>query len=939
MFTRFFTCSIALAVLAAVAYSPVQAKGKHITNIDEKHKLINERRPDEKNVNGASDVLKQYPGRELAVINTMRVLGRGDIRMNEDPYLHGRLPIPPLGVLKGNADEQPDSWVVLRLFSLLRAGYPAGTDLCDELSEWLTSAAPTRKHIWADVSLELLTIDALLQRTDLTLKAAQEKALKRGQEIINRRDWNLEPTEEPTLEQMIKQYHLLTARRIGMKHGWVDNPVSEKVAETILLLADAVRLNRNPEGELWFDAPRDVDTVYYRSALLVGAILGLAADDETLPKKAVTKAATSLGFLSARLPDELTDEDAWRTYEGDALALYLGGGEKFGKRAKSIRKDLESQALTEYRLCWALPRPQNSHIAAQLKWVLSRSYGDPGMGRSELTVEERDHVSSICLALLASVGGLDPNAPAHEALEWGQGVQAFVALETLDLDDYYGYMKTTDLAIDSAAEYLLSTQEKDGTFMPGGYSKMLGGHGLAVHALLDAGVDREDPRVKQAFELMVDMVEKMLDEHTFGKFGQQNYCCDIAMMAFQSYYEPEIKAAGMNEARHPEEYEVAAQSVWAKIKPRHRDIIAEISWRLSNADGFGWGYSLPEEHRPRPNPTMAKRKDPPKKEDDAGPVTGGKSDKKETPPEIEDERRRRMREGKYPDRPAEPPLGVRHADGSNSQYAVLGIKAGMMLGAPIDHKTLAWDAMRLIDCFLPTGWAERLVEPMQSMTLDELERLARDPRYADESDPNNRRSRPVLQRFMIGGWSYFAGSGNTWGAPKNVERGKDKDGNPIYLWPYSVGMTAAGISSLAILRDALMLAPIYDPQLIGKIDDRLAGGLIGLGQMYPYSRTYFKLDAKQSECWIGGGEGRGMLYDMYGCERAGVLTQSVYFGNTEWYRDGADLMIKLQLKDGGWASLNNQICNFSFALLFLKRSAPYLATQRPPKRTGPVTGK
>ena len=67
MLTRFVTCSIALAVLAALAYSPAQAAGKHITNIDEKHKLIKERRPDEKNVNGARDVLRQYPGKEIAV--------------------------------------------------------------------------------------------------------------------------------------------------------------------------------------------------------------------------------------------------------------------------------------------------------------------------------------------------------------------------------------------------------------------------------------------------------------------------------------------------------------------------------------------------------------------------------------------------------------------------------------------------------------------------------------------------------------------------------------------------------------------------------------------------------------------------------------------------------------------------------------------------------
>ncbi|MCB9933902.1 MAG: hypothetical protein H6841_10825 [Planctomycetes bacterium] len=934
---RHFSILFALvALLSPLALHLASAQSRHVTDIEEKHKLIKQRRPDEKNVRGAKDVLRDYEGRQVAVFNAMRILGRGDIRLSQDPYIHGRLPIPPLGVLTGNAESQPDTWVLLRLLALLRAGYPAGTDLCTEISEWMNSGAPARKHVWADVSLELLALDALLEREDKLLEASKEKARARGQEIASRRDWDLVAHEEPSIEQMTKLYHVLLARRIAIKHGWAENPAMEEASAAVEELAGALRKHRDPVKELWIDVPEEVDAVYYRALLLMGAILHLAAEDKGLDKGARTDAEKSAVYIEARLPAELDAEDAWRVTQGDALALYLAGGEKFGPYPKAVRKDLERLALSDYRLCWALPRPKNSHIAPQFGWVLSKSYGDPGMGRAEMSTEERDQVAAICLSLLATAGGLQLESEPREPLGWGEGVKVFTALETLDLDDYYGYMLTTDLAIDAAAGYLLSRQNSKGYFMKGGYNEMLGGHGLAVHALLDAGVSRDDTKMKKAFEIMVDQVEEMVKPHTFGSFGQQNYCCDIAMMAFQSYYEPEIRASGMYEACHPEEYAAAQAKVWSKIDPRHRAIIAEISWRLSNADGYGWGYSLPEEHRPRPAPITTTPQD--KKPEDKGesPTTGKKAEEKngKVPQEIQDERRRRSREGKFPDRLKSPPQGWRHADGSNSQYAVLGIKAGMLLGAPIDYNTLAWDAMRLIDCFKPSGYAERLIDPTQMMTLEQLEKRSRDPRYADDSDPNQRRARPDLQLFQVGGWSYFAGSGNTWGAAENIEK---KGGG--YVWPYSVGMTAAGISSLAILRDALMIAPTYDPQLIAKIDDRLAGGLIGLGNIYPYSRQYFKLDAKQSECWIGGGEGRGMLYDMYGCERAGVLTHSVYFGDIDWYRDGADLMIKLQLKEGGWESLNEQICNFSFALLFLKRSAPYLATQRPPQRTGPVTGK
>ena len=78
MFTRFFTCTIALALLAALAYSPVQAKGKHITNIDEKHKLITYPRTDARyltpdQVPGLADVVRaELCGVDLLINNAGR---------------------------------------------------------------------------------------------------------------------------------------------------------------------------------------------------------------------------------------------------------------------------------------------------------------------------------------------------------------------------------------------------------------------------------------------------------------------------------------------------------------------------------------------------------------------------------------------------------------------------------------------------------------------------------------------------------------------------------------------------------------------------------------------------------------------------------------------------------------------------------------------------
>jgi hypothetical protein len=913
----------ALALLALAARP--QAQGKHITDIAEKHALIEKRRPQAKAVGGAQKTVAKLDKQRLPVVNAMRLIARSDVRLLEDPSIHGRLEAPPLGALEADGERQPDSWVLLRIAALLRNGYPGEPNLVTEIGRWFDSASPLAGNEWADVSLELLTLDALVRRGDVMLKPLQARAVERAKKIVGRRDWSRQAQAEPVLAEITGHLNFALARRLALRNGWGECGGADGLAAVVAALAKCLK-DCKPDKLLWLDIPKEHDAEYYRAVLVIAALLCLVETDETMPRAAAKDAAKALKDATARMP-ELHNSDDWRCFEGDALALTLTLGESVDRvTARALEKETPVRALNPGRFDFGLPQPKNGHIAPQLRWVLCRSLGDKGMGRGAIDVEDRDRLSNLCMALIACGGGLlgEPVEP----LEWGESETLFRALETLDLDDYYGYMVKTDIAIDASAKWMLEKQQNDGLFF-GGYREVLGAHGLAVHALLDAGVSRDDKRVKKAFDEMVTMVEDAIQAKQFGEFGYQNYSCGIALMTFQSWYEPEIRESGMYEARTYEAYEAAKACLWPKISKKHQDLIANISWRLSNADGYGWSYSLPDEKRPRPSPTTTEPK--PGKSD---PVTGKEPAKEK---EIDHERSRRAREGKYPPRPETPANGIRHGDNSNSQYSVLGLKAGMTLGAPMDFGTLAWEAHRLVEGFVVNGWQERLIDPVILLTQDQLEKH-RDARYAEE-DPNAYRLRAKLERYQIGGWSYFCNGTNTWGQTENKEIGKDAKGEAIYGLPISVAMTAAGISSLAIIRDALMVAPIYDPELIAKIDNRLAGANYGLGLKYPYSREYFTLDPTQSECWIGGGEGRGLLYDMYSCERAGVLTGEVYFGTAEWYRDGADVIMKEQQGNGGWTTLEDAICNASWTILFLKRSAPYLATQRPPRDTGPVTGK
>ncbi len=922
------TIAAAATLLALAIRGPALAEGRYVTEIDAKHKLIEQRRPKAAELSGSAKALRKLNEEELARYNALRFLARPDPRLAADPNVPGRYELPPLGSLEASTEHQADPWVLLRLTALLRAGYPSEPNLCTEILRWLESASPVKGNEWSDVSLELLLCDAIARRADVTLTVQKRMTDERARAIVSKRLWLVADTDEPSQHALGEVFHYLLARRLALKNGWAESIDAADCTRVLAALARAAQSLKKSKGTLWDGTKPEQDAFYCRGLVIMAACLGLGESDASIAKATQGDCRKALGVIEAHLK-ALPKDDAWRAFEGDALALLLAVGKPFDKLHPK-KGTLVRSALGNQRMRFMPPRPGNSHCATALRWVLTKSFGDAGLGRSEVQTTDRDQFAGMCLAVLASVGGFNPDAPVIEPLDWGESVTIFSALDSEDLDDYYGYIVTTDLAIDASANWFLRNQKGDGTFGEG-YGQVLGGHALVVHALLDAGVPRTDKRIQKAMAQMLALAKgidgKSVTQVDYARYGSINYSANLLLMAFQSYYEHDIRESGMYQARTRDQYLAAQQVMWPKVDAAHRELIANLSWRLSNCDGYGWGYVLHEPKAPMPSPVTNNPK--PKAEN---PTTGDKADSKRHP-ELEEELDRRKREGKFPERSSTPANGVRHGDNSNSQYAVLGLKAALLMGAPVDYNGLAYEAVRLCDGFLTTGQAERVCDPTVYLTMDKLEQRSRDNRYAPD-DPNATRQRAHLQAYEIGGWSYHCGAGaSTWGKTEN----DDGTGKPV--WPRAVAMTAAGLSSLAIIRDALMVAPIYDPELIGRIDDRIAGGMFGLGLMYPYSREHFTLDANKTDMWFGhGGDGWGMMYDMYSCERAGVMTDTVFFANVDWYRDGADILIKEQGKDGGWEGMKGQICNHAFALLFLRRAAPYLATKRPPAK-GPVTGK
>jgi hypothetical protein len=132
-------------------------------------------------------------------------------------------------------------------------------------------------------------------------------------------------------------------------------------------------------------------------------------------------------------------------------------------------------------------------------------------------------------------------------------------------------------------------------------------------------------------------------------------------------------------------------------------------------------------------------------------------------------------------------------------------------------------------------------------------------------------------------------------------------------------MTAAGVSDLIILGNRIGVgkegafedghAPRCGAYRTNRV---LASGLAWLARHFePTSNPRH--------------HGQHTYYWLYSVERCGILSGQRYFGRHDWYREGAEFLIKAQHEDGSW---DHDVVDTCFALLFLAKGHKSVLVQK-----------
>lgn len=143
-------------------------------------------------------------------------------------------------------------------------------------------------------------------------------------------------------------------------------------------------------------------------------------------------------------------------------------------------------------------------------------------------------------------------------------------------------------------------------------------------------------------------------------------------------------------------------------------------------------------------------------------------------------------------------------------------------------------------------------------------------------------------------------------------------------------MTAAGVTCLAMCKEHLWLQKKLEPQLRGRIDKGLIGGIAWLGDNFSVTENP-----------TPGGASQWHYYYLYGLERAGLKIGTRWFGTHDWYREGGEHLLGAQEENGCWKepdgtvrpadATESKITQTCFAILFLKRTTrkPYIPMMPP----------
>jgi hypothetical protein len=220
-------------------------------------------------------------------------------------------------------------------------------------------------------------------------------------------------------------------------------------------------------------------------------------------------------------------------------------------------------------------------------------------------------------------------------------------------------------------------------------------------------------------------------------------------------------------------------------------------------------------------------------------------------------------------------------DLSNTQYVLLALWAGTRHGFEIDPDVLESMADRLL------AWQEADGPRVQRRW---------DPPRAPTATGYHTVDRPAGAVDRARGFGYTPGERPTG------------------------SMTTAGLSSLAILKAMLVEKGNLDPKLRMRIDTGIWDAIAWLARHFSVGEN-----PNAGATWH--------YYYLYGLERACVIAGKTHLGERDWYREGAEMLIRAQKEDGRWSTgrfgprgmgapgIWMDLLDSCFALLFLKRAA------------------
>jgi len=231
----------------------------------------------------------------------------------------------------------------------------------------------------------------------------------------------------------------------------------------------------------------------------------------------------------------------------------------------------------------------------------------------------------------------------------------------------------------------------------------------------------------------------------------------------------------------------------------------------------------------------------------------------------------------------------READVSNTQFALLAIKAAHRMGVKVDQEVFAKAAVYFIEKQEKSGSRVQDFDvPAADNPIDDVEDRKAAQKQREKLKKEGATQERPKSSMQARGWSYKG----SWGP-----RGS---------------MTAAGVAALVICKSELENNAVYEKKLAAKVEASIRDGCAWLADR-------FRADANP------GAEPDWLFYYLYTLERAGTLSGCDRLGSHDWYGEGAEVILKLQKDDGHFeegtkGELDGDLAGTCLALLFLKRS-------------------